>query len=87
MARYVIADLSDPRSVPQEVQAIAPDVAVPIQPVIVAGQEPWSMFRDLRRKYHWVLAPYEYRDEADLLASVSEMLGPAEAKRNELAAR
>jgi uncharacterized protein YjbI with pentapeptide repeats len=86
MARFVIADLTDPRSIPQEIQAIAPDVAVPIQPVILAGQEPWSMFRDLRRKYHWVLKPYEYTDQQHLLATLSDVLAPAEAKREELSA-
>lgn len=86
MARYVIADLTDPRSIPQEIQAIAPDVAVPIQPIILAGQDPWSMFRDLRRKYHWVLEPYEYTDQQHLLASLSDLLAPAEAKRVELSA-
>ncbi len=84
MARFVIADLTDPKSIPQEIQAIAPDVAVPIQPVIVAGQKPWSMFRDLRRKYHWVLTPYEYTDQEHLLATLSDVIAPAEAKREEL---
>jgi len=86
MARFVIADLTDPRSIPQEIQAIAPDVAVPIQPLILAGHEPWSMFRDLRRKYHWVLEPYEYIDQQHLLATLSDVLAPAEAKREELSA-
>ncbi len=84
MARFVIADLTDPKSIPQEIQAIAPGVAVPIQPVILAGQEPWSMFRDLRRKYHWVLKPYEYADQEHLLATLSDVIAPAEAKREEL---
>ena len=86
MARFVIADLTDPKSIPQELQAIAPNVAVPIQPVILAGAEPWSMFKDLSRKYHWVLKPYEYRDQQHLLATLSDVLAPAEAKRRELSA-
>lgn len=84
MARYVIADLTDPRSIPQEIQAVAPDVAVPIQPIILAGQDPWSMFRDLRRKYHWVLEPYEYENEEHLIGTLDTLLAPAEAKREEL---
>ncbi len=84
MARYVLADLTDPKSIPQEIQAIAPDVAVPIQPIILAGQDPWSMFRDLRRKYHWVLEPYEYSDPKHLLATLDDLLAPPEAKREEL---
>jgi uncharacterized protein YjbI with pentapeptide repeats len=86
MARFVIADLTDPKSIPQEILAIAPDIAVPIQPIIQADQEPWSMFRDLRRKYHWVLEPYEYTDQQHLLSRLSDVLAPAEAKREELSA-
>ena len=73
MSRFVIADLTDPRSIPQEIQAIAPDVTVPIQAVILSGQEPWTMFKDLRRKYHWVLEPYQYRDQQHLLATLDKV--------------
>lgn len=86
MARFVIADLTDPRSIPQELQAIAPDVAVPIQPVVLVGQEPWSMFADMRRKYHWVLEPYEYANQEALLGALGDVIRPAEAKRAELSA-
>jgi hypothetical protein len=45
------------------------------------------MFRDLRRKYHWVLAVYEYKSLDDLLASLDErVIAPAEAKAKELQA-
>jgi uncharacterized protein YjbI with pentapeptide repeats len=87
MARFIIADLTDPMSIQQEIQAIAPDVAVPIQTIILDGQEPWSMFRDLRRKYHWVLEPFKYTDQQHLLAKLSDVLAPAEVKRYELSAR
>jgi hypothetical protein len=87
MARFVIADLTDPRSVPQELQAIAPATAVPIQPVIAAGHEPWSMFADLRRKYHWVLEPHVYEDADDLVDRISTVIASAEKKRAELSAR
>lgn len=84
MARFIIADLSDPASIPMELQAIAPDVAVPIRSIIHTGQEPFSMFRTLA-KYHWVLPPYQYDDLDDLLANLdTQVIAPAEAKRAEL---
>ena len=86
MARYVIADLSDPRSVPQELQSFVRDVAVPVQPIIEEGQEPWSMFSDLRQRYHWVLGPYAYSDGASLIASLDLLVQGAEGKRLELLA-
>jgi uncharacterized protein YjbI with pentapeptide repeats len=65
MARFVIADLTDPRSVQQELTLIAPQVMVAIRPIILAGQQPWSMFGDLRRRSHGLLPVHEYRDIED----------------------
>jgi hypothetical protein len=86
MARFVIADLTDPQSIPQELQAFVPDVAVPVQPIILAGQDPWAMFPDLR-KYPWMLEPYVYDNLEGLLDNLtSRVINPADRKRNELAA-
>ncbi len=34
LSRFIIADLTDPSSIPQELQAIIPTLAVPVQPVL-----------------------------------------------------
>jgi hypothetical protein len=52
MARFVIADISDAKSVLQEFRAIVPDVHVPVQPIIIAMQEEPGMF-DFYRNYQW----------------------------------
>ncbi|MDJ0807685.1 MAG: pentapeptide repeat-containing protein [Gammaproteobacteria bacterium] len=84
MARFVIADLTEPASIPQELQAIAPDVAVPIRLVVQAGHKPYSMSKDLK-KYPWVIKPYRYADLDDLLANVqTQVLDVAETKRLEI---
>jgi len=86
MARFIVADLTDPASIPMELQAIAPDVAIPIQSVVQKDQKPFSMFGTLK-KYHWVLSPYRYSDVDELLANLQEkIIAPAEAKRIELKA-
>lgn len=88
LSRFVIADLTDPSSIPQELYAIVPTLAVPIQPVLERGKREYSMFVDLRTTYHWVLPIHEYQDTNDLLASLgSAVIAPAEAKAKELEKR
>jgi hypothetical protein len=85
LARFVIADLTDPKSLPQELQAVVPDLAVPVVPIIQRGHEPYAMFADLRRKYHWLLAVHSYDNRDSLLADLrSAVIDPAEAKADEL---
>jgi uncharacterized protein YjbI with pentapeptide repeats len=88
LARFIIADITDPRSIPQELQAIVPDLAVPVQPIIARPQQPWGMFVDFPKKYHWVLEAHEYDDLGDLLGDLqTNVIAPAEAKAKQLAAR
>lgn len=85
MARFIIADITDPKSIPLELQAIIPDLAVPVQPLLLEKSPQFSMFNDLRRKYHWVLPVHIYKSLDDLLPSLSEkLIVPAEAKAKEL---
>jgi hypothetical protein len=55
MVRFVIADITDPKSIPQELASIVPDFpSVPVQPVLQTGHEPWGMYDHIQR-YPWVL--------------------------------
>ena len=85
MARFVIADLTEPASIPQELQAIAPEVAVPIRLIVQKDHKPYSMSKDLK-KYHWVIKPYRYSDLSDLLAHLkTHIIDVVEAKLVEIA--
>jgi uncharacterized protein YjbI with pentapeptide repeats len=87
MARFVVADLTDPASIPQELQAIAPGVKVPIRLIIQAGERPYAMSRDLLENY-WVLPPFRYADLQHLLAHLDgDVIAPAEDCRREIARR
>jgi hypothetical protein len=88
LAGFVIADMSDPRSVVMELQLIAPDLAVPIVPIIAANQEPVALFADLLGKYDWVLPPLRYQDLEDLVAALEiQVIGRARTKRRDLGDR
>ena len=88
LARFVIADLTDPASVPQELQAIIPTLAVPVQPVLFEEKREYAMFVDFLKTYPWVLPVHYYRDQASLLASLKDrVIDPAERKAQELEKR
>jgi hypothetical protein len=85
MARFIIADLTEAKSIPQELQRIVPDLpSVPVQPVLQASAEEYSMFEHFTR-YPWVLETYRYESLQEVITSLSEkVITPAELKANEL---
>jgi uncharacterized protein YjbI with pentapeptide repeats len=84
MSRFIIADLTDPRSIPKELEAIVPHLAVPVQPLL-EGDRPYAMFKDYW-KYDWVLAVHRYEGLPSLLGTLAEkVIAPAERNMNDLA--
>jgi hypothetical protein len=84
MARFIIADLTEPSSLPKELEVIVPTLAVPVQPVLEGTTRPYSMFQDYW-KYHWVLKVHRYEDLERLIASLGDrVISPAEIKVREL---
>lgn len=81
MARFIIADITDPRSIPQELSGIVKDLpSVPIQPVLALPSSEYGMFEHLKY-YSWVLPTFHYVDSAHLLSAIVEnVIVPAEAK-------
>ena len=79
LARFVIVDLTDARSVPQELASFVPQLpSVPVQPIIQSGHEPWAIFADLPARYAWVRPPHVYDDVDGLLRDLdSRIVGPA----------
>jgi uncharacterized protein YjbI with pentapeptide repeats len=88
MARFVIADITDAKSIPQELERIVPDLpSVPVQPLIASSGYEYGMFEHFRR-YPWVLETYQYDSQDDLLGALSEkVISPAEQKVKELAGK
>jgi hypothetical protein len=88
MSRFVIADITNPKSSPLELQATIPNYMVPFVPIIQEGEEPFAMFADLHGKYDWVLEPLEYDTEDNLIANLQEeVIDPAEDIAEEIMRR
>jgi hypothetical protein len=85
LARFIIADISDPKSIPQELGSIVPTLpSVPVQPLLETGHEPWGMYDHIKR-YGWVLPLVEYQNQQALLKDLElKVIVPAEAKAKEL---
>jgi Pentapeptide repeats (8 copies) len=80
LARFIVADLTEPSSVAKELEAIVPTLAVPVQPLLEGSSRPYSMFRD-HWKYGWVLDIQRYEGPDELVSSLEEkVIRPAEQK-------
>jgi hypothetical protein len=81
MARFVIADLTDAKSILQELHEIVPhNPSVPVQPILLASQEEPGMF-DFIRRYPWVLETSRYHSVDEVLASFEKIIACAEKAR------
>jgi hypothetical protein len=89
LSRFVIVDITNPKSAPLELQATVPEYMIPFVPILEKGQEPFAMFRDLWTKHRaWVLDPIRYSSVGRLVQVLdTEIIEPAEARFIELLAR
>ncbi len=79
LARFIIADITDPSSIPMELERIIPNTSIPIQPLCQSNSKSYSMFSTYK-KYNWVLNCYYYEKQEDLRATLFEkVISPAES--------
>jgi uncharacterized protein YjbI with pentapeptide repeats len=85
LSYFVIADVTNPKSSPLELQATVPDYQIPFVPIIQEGERPFAMMVDLQKKYNWVLDTISY-DSLDTLLDILKphIIDPAIKKRDEL---
>jgi len=88
MARFIIADITDPKSIPQELKTIIPNLpSVVVQPLLHARSKEYGMFEHFQ-SFPWVLEAYRYTTVDRLLASLKEhIIEPAEQKAQVLTKR
>jgi hypothetical protein len=89
LCKFVIADITNPKSAPLELQATVPEIMVPFRPIIEEGEKPFAMLQDLWIKHrNWVFEPIYYSSVDALIASLHEkIIQPAEARFVELLKR
>jgi uncharacterized protein YjbI with pentapeptide repeats len=89
LSKFVIADITNPKSAPLELQATVPEIMVPFRPIIEEGEEPFAMLQDLWSKHReWVFEPIYYSSVDNLIAALDEkIIRPAEARFIELQKR
>jgi uncharacterized protein YjbI with pentapeptide repeats len=85
MCYFVIADVTNPKSSPLELQATVPDYQIPFVPIIQEGEYPFAMMVDLQKKYNWVLDTISYDSLETLLEILKpHIIDPAIEMRNKL---
>jgi hypothetical protein len=86
MSLFVIADISNPKSSPLELQATIPDYMVPFVLIIQEGEEPFAVFNDLPIEHKkWVLAPLKYDSINGLIGVLEEaIINPALELHNDI---
>ncbi len=72
LSRFVIADITNARSLPREPDRIVPMLpSVPVQPLLLSGEDECALFNDLL-DHHSVLPPYGYESLEHLSASIDD---------------
>ncbi|GAC1389720.1 MAG: hypothetical protein NVS4B11_20670 [Ktedonobacteraceae bacterium] len=85
---FIIADLTNPKSCPLELQATVPNYMIPFVPLIQEGEQPFSMFQDIQKKYNWVLDMLVYDTPSNLVKGLEKaVVKPAIERRSGLLAR
>ena len=85
---FIIADITNPKSSPLELQATVPNYMIPFVPLIQEGEQPFSMFKDLQGKYNWVLDTLVYDTPLHLIQGLERaVVKPALEMRAELLAK
>jgi hypothetical protein len=89
LSKFVIADVTNPKSTPLELEALVPQIMVLFQPIIEEGDTPFAMLQDLWQQHRdRVLEPIYYSSIDALIASFDkEIIAPAEARFDDLVIR
>jgi len=88
LSRFVVADITDAKSIPQELQAVVPNLpSVVFLPILQTDMKEYAMYEHFRR-YEWVLPIFYYDNKEHLVSSIeNNIINPAITKSDELLKR
>jgi len=85
LSRFIIADITNPKSSPLELKAVVPDYMIPFVPICDENEEPFSVFQDLQNEYEWALKVLEYHSSDHLIEVMEDaIVNPAIEKAEQL---
>ncbi|UKJ76868.1 pentapeptide repeat-containing protein [Azospirillum brasilense] len=77
LSRFIIADITEPRAVPAELQRIVPNYRIPTIPIRQSGKRTYALFNDLL-SYHWVAEEFPYNTVQDVEDALPSLIQKAE---------
>jgi hypothetical protein len=82
MAKFIIADITEAKSIPQELSHIIPLLpSVPVQPIMLISEREYAMFEHWRG-FNSVLPEFLYQDQQDLVNNLeAKVISPVDAWR------
>ena len=87
MARFIIADVTDPVSVPHELATVIPYLTTtPVALIRLKGADTYTLMHDFRA-YPWVLPEYEYESQESLIGNLAGIVEQADHQVQELQRR
>lgn len=80
MSKFIIADITDAKSIPQELLSIVPHLpSVKVKPIILSSKREYGMFEHFKR-YPWVLSLETYDSREDIINNIdSKIIEPLES--------
>ncbi len=74
MSKFIVADLTEAKSIPQELSELIPNnPSIVVVPILLKGSDGYSMFEHWAR-YDWVLKLQEYESLEWLTANISSLI-------------
>jgi hypothetical protein len=75
MACFIVADLTDPSSIPHELASVVPSLrTTPVMLLREKGATGYSMVEDFVRSYGWVIPVHEYETSDVLLTQMPDLV-------------